>query len=68
MREPIDSPGPWEDPIVAEVRAARERLFADAGYSLETLGRMLQDAQATSGHEIITLSPRRPEGNRDAAA
>jgi hypothetical protein len=47
------------------VRAERERLFAEAGYSLEKLGQMLRDAQASSGHEIISLPPRRPE--RDAA-
>ena len=65
MREPVESTDVWEDPIVAEVRAERERLFAEAGYSLEKLGQMLRDAQASSGHEIINLPPRRPE--RDAA-
>jgi len=58
----------WMDPVVAEVRAVRERLFAEAGYSLERLGEMLRETQATSGHEVITLSPRRPEGERGAAA
>jgi hypothetical protein len=67
MREPIEPAGVWEDPTVAEVRATRERLFAEAGYSLEKLGQMLRDAQASSGHEIISLPPRRPERYRGAA-
>ncbi|HEX4495711.1 MAG TPA: hypothetical protein VIE43_08595 [Thermoanaerobaculia bacterium] len=65
MREPVEPAGIWEDPIVAEVRAVRERLFADAGYSLEKFGQMLRESQASSDHEVINLSPRRPE--RDAA-
>jgi len=67
MLEPLEPSGVWEDPIVAEVRAARERLFAEAGYSLEKLGRMLREAQATSGHEVIVLAPRSPENVRGAA-
>jgi hypothetical protein len=65
MREPVEPVGIWEDPIVAEVRAARERLFAEAGYSLEKFGQMLREAQASSDSEVISLPPRRPE--RDAA-
>ena len=67
MREPIEPAGVWEDPTVAEVRAAREHLFEEAGYSLEKLGQMLRESQAASGREVISLPPRRPERYRGAA-
>jgi hypothetical protein len=67
MREPIEPIGVWEDPTVAEVRATRERLFAEAGYNLEKFGQMLRDSQASSGHEVISLPPRKPERHRGAA-
>jgi hypothetical protein len=65
----LDPPAaPWQDPIVAEVREARERLFAAAGSDLETLGQRLREAQAASGRQVITLPPRRPDGRRSSAA
>ena len=67
MREPTEPQGVWDDPIVAEVRATREHLLAEAGYSLEKLGQKLREAQATSGHEVISLPPRAPERGRGAA-
>lgn len=51
-------PPPVEDPIVAEVRAAREAEFAAAGYDLEEYARRLRAAQASSGHPVITRPPR----------
>lgn len=48
-----------EDPIVAEVRAAREAQFAAAGYDLEEYARRLRAAQARSGHPVISRAPRR---------
>jgi hypothetical protein len=42
-----------EDPIVAEVRAAREALFAEAGYDLGEFVRRLRAAQEQSGHRVI---------------
>lgn len=69
MKPDLDAPRvPWRDPIVAEVRTARERLFAEAGYDLETLGRQLRESQATSGRPVITLPPRRPGGQHGEAA
>ncbi|MDX2000722.1 MAG: hypothetical protein SF066_23615 [Thermoanaerobaculia bacterium] len=65
----LDPPAaPWQDPIVAELREARERLFVAAGYDLETLGQRLREAQAASGRQVITLPPRRPDGQRGASA
>lgn len=52
---------PWEDPIVAEVRAAREAIFAQAGYDLGELCRQLNKRARARGETPITLPPRRVE-------
>ncbi len=49
----------WQDPIVAEVRAAREALFAAAGYDIRELCRRARAAQANSGHPVVTRRSRR---------
>lgn len=41
------------DPIVAEVREAREALFAAAGYDIHEFCRRLAEKQATSGHPVV---------------
>lgn len=51
---------PWEDPIVAEVRRAREALYAEAGYDLYELSRRLREEQALSGRPVVTHSSCRP--------
>ena len=48
----------WEDPIVTEVRKAREQLFAAAHYDLEELCRRLIDQQRREGRRAVTPSPR----------
>ncbi len=57
----------WQDPIVAEVRAAREALFAAAGYDIEEFCRRARAAQANSGHTVVTRRSRRPS-NPDVSA
>lgn len=49
----------WHDPIVAEVRAAREALFAAAGYDIREFCRRARAAQANSGHPVVTRRSRR---------
>jgi hypothetical protein len=49
----------WQDPIVSEVRAAREALFAAAGYDIREFCRRARAAQATSGHPVVTRRSRR---------
>ncbi|NJL28938.1 MAG: hypothetical protein HC897_14135 [Thermoanaerobaculia bacterium] len=44
---------PWRDPIVAEVRQAREALFAESGYDIHEFCRRLEARQASSGHPIV---------------
>ena len=49
-----ESDGPWQDPIVAEVRAVRAALFAASGSDIRAFCRRLRDEQARSGHVIVT--------------
>lgn len=56
-----------DDAIVAEVRAAREAIFARAGYDLQELGRQLQARQIAAGREGVTLPPKPPESDCHAA-
>lgn len=44
----------WRDPIVAEVRRAREALFAAAGYDIREFCRRMRERQSTSGHRVVT--------------
>lgn len=48
----------FEDPIVAEVRKAREALFAAAGYDLDEFCRQLRERQQKEGRRVVSLSPR----------
>ncbi len=54
----------WHDPIVAEVRAAREALFAAAGYDIREFCRRVRAEQARSGHRVVTLRPRSDTSER----
>ena len=56
----------WHDPVVAEVRAAREALFAAAGYDIREFCRRLRAEQAQSGHPVVTL--RRPKASAQPAS
>jgi hypothetical protein len=44
----------WQDPIVAEVRAARQALFAAAGCDIREFCRRLRAEQDLSGHRVVT--------------
>ena len=68
MNEEKDQETAWEDPIVAEVRAARVVLLAAAGYDLEKLAERLRREQALSGHPVVTFSPRLAEPTAGEAA
>jgi len=46
----------WRDPIVEEVRAARQALFAAAGDDIFEFCRRLREEQASSGHPVVTLA------------
>ena len=59
MRARVKRKAEWHDPIVAEVRAAREALFAAAGHDIREFCRRARTAQANSGHQIVTRRSRR---------
>jgi hypothetical protein len=44
----------WNDPIVAEVRAARSTLFAASGNDIREFCRRVREEQPASGHLIVT--------------
>lgn len=46
-------PERWEDPIVAEVRAARAELLRKAGGTLEGLVTMLMRSQKKRGRKLV---------------
>ncbi len=58
---------PWVDPLVAEVRTARETLLADAGYDLHVLCERLREKQVTAGRKIVRREPRRVTQTSNAA-
>jgi hypothetical protein len=47
------------DPIVEEVRAARDAIAKDHGYDLEAIFAALREMEKRSGKEHVTLPPRR---------
>lgn len=67
-----------DDPIVAEVRATRDKHAAQFGYDLDAIFRDIREKQKASGHEYVKFPPRKPkpkpavavggEGDRSASA
>ena len=56
-----------DDPIVAEVRAIRDKLAAECGYDVEEIVRRIRQRQAESGREYVSYPPRRVASREDAA-
>ena len=56
-----------DDPIVAEVRAIRDKLAAECGYDIEEIFRRVRKRQAASGLEYVSPPPRRAAPRQDAA-
>jgi hypothetical protein len=48
----------WEDPIVAEVRNAREKLAAKYKHNLDAIITAARKQERTSGHPVVS-PPRR---------
>ena len=53
----------WVDPIVAEVREIREKLFASFNYDIDALFDYLREQEKTSGHPIVS-PPRRAKSKQ----
>jgi hypothetical protein len=51
----------WEDPIVAEVRRAREEFAARFNNDLEAMVQYLKEETAKSGRTLVSFPPRRVE-------
>lgn len=56
-----------DDPIVAELRAIRDRLAAECDYDIEEIFRRVRKRQAESGLEHVSPAPRRAAPRQDAA-
>lgn len=56
--DPVDQP--WTDPIVEDVRSAREKLLAECDFDLEKLAAYLRERQRAGGRQAVTLPPRVP--------
>lgn len=50
----------WTDEIVAQVRAAREQIFAECNYDLNKLANRLRESQAASGQVAVTYPRKAP--------
>ncbi len=55
----FDTKEPWVDPVVAEVRAAREALLVEIDYDLHKLCEMLRAHQIQAGRRVSSREPRR---------
>jgi hypothetical protein len=54
----------WEDPIVAEVHRAREKLAADCNYDIEAFFAGVRKRQASLGAKLVP-QPKRAEPTAD---
>jgi hypothetical protein len=50
---------PWIDPIVEEVRRAREEYVASFSYDLDAIVRDLKEREGKSGRKVVSLQPKR---------
>ncbi|HKI01870.1 MAG TPA: hypothetical protein VKK31_07825 [Thermoanaerobaculia bacterium] len=50
----------WNDPIVEEVRQAREEHAAKFDYDLKRIFQDLKEQEQRSGRKVVSLAPRRP--------
>ena len=50
-----------DDPIVDEVRAARDQYAKQFNYDLDAIFRDLQQKQVQSGRKLVSFPPRRPK-------
>ena len=68
MTSEDDNAQPWDDPIVSEVRKAREAIFAAVDYDLDKLSQRLRQEQLDSGRPVVIRVPRRPNHRGGEAA
>jgi len=56
----------WEDPIVEEIRRAREQHAAKFKFDLQAICRDLKEQEGRSNWKLVALPPRRPVPARQA--
>jgi hypothetical protein len=54
----------WEDPIVEQVRKAREEHAARFHYDLQAIYRDLKDQEARDPRPVVSLPPKRLQASR----
>lgn len=57
----------WEDPIVKEVREARDKIANQYEYDVVAIGRYYQEKQRKEGRKTVVLQPKRPDDVKRAA-
>ena len=50
---------PSRDPIVEEVRAARDAIAKEFDYDIERIGRAMQERQSKNDRPVVRLLPKR---------
>jgi hypothetical protein len=58
MTKKSNDPHDADDEIIREVRTARQKIFEEAGGTLDGLFRMLKEAERKSSLPLVTLPPR----------
>ena len=56
-----------KDPIVDEVRSARDAIAKEFDYDIERLAAALKEREAKSGRRVVCLQPRRIAPTKTAA-
>lgn len=51
----------WEDPIVLEIRKIRDEQSARFNYDLEAIYRDVKNREQSSGREVVSFPPRKPQ-------
>ena len=50
----------WKDPVVEEIRKARDAHAAKFGYDLDAIVKDIQEQERKSGREFVSPPPKRP--------
>jgi len=64
MAEAKHDESTWKDPIVEEVRAARQKLFAACEYDLDKLAKRLREDEIKYGRATVSYPKRKPSTER----
>jgi hypothetical protein len=58
----------WKDPIVEEVRKAREEYAAKFDFDLDAIYQDLKRGEQEGGRKVVSFPPRKPAGGTPTAA